>query len=351
MRLAVALDLGDLVERLPARAGLGIGAVEVPAGEGVDHREHAPVGEIAVMRDRQHLAAGPLLVGGQPAPEVLGVVAAGRPQGGVGLDLPGLVAAIAVDHDAVEVVAPGVRRPLVADERGEAAGLVRLLGCRDNLVPGGAVGARARYGEDRRTNLIRPEGPDDLQRGGGRLFAAAPHHVVPAPAIRVGQDLGFSGDQPREEAHAIGMVGHDEEVERAREAHGLPRRGNHLLPLGEAVGVARRQARPESAGIHRKGGMEVGVAPIHVGGEAPLRIGRVGPRREGVAQGPRFWEGSPVPAARAAARRAGSLQRRRRLRAPIGRGFDAASIRSWRSPSVPPPRTQSNFRFRCYRGP
>ena len=157
MRLAVTLDLGDLVERLPARAGLGIGAVEVSTGEGVDHREHAPVGEIAIMGDRQHLAAGPFLVGGQPAPEVLRVVAAGRAQGGVGLDLPGLVATIPVDDDPVEVVAPGVRRPLVADEGGEPAGLIRLVGCRDDLAPGGAEGARARHGEHRRAHSSAPK--------------------------------------------------------------------------------------------------------------------------------------------------------------------------------------------------
>ena len=63
MRLAVALGLGHLVEPLPPGALLDIVLVDRLAGEGLDHREHAAVGEVAVVRDRQHVAAGLVLVG------------------------------------------------------------------------------------------------------------------------------------------------------------------------------------------------------------------------------------------------------------------------------------------------
>ena len=140
MGLAVALDLRGFVEPLPARAVLGVLPVDRLAGEGLDDREHAAVAEVAVVRDGEHVAAGLLLVGRHPFPEVAGIVAAERRQRGVGLDLAGLVAVVAEDDVAVEVVAAGVRGPLVADERREAARLVGFFGGLDRLVPGAAIG-------------------------------------------------------------------------------------------------------------------------------------------------------------------------------------------------------------------
>ena len=78
MGLAVALDLGRLVEPLPLGARLGIFAIDRLAGEGLDHREHAAVGEIAVMGDGEHVAAGLVLVGRHPFPQVARIVAAER---------------------------------------------------------------------------------------------------------------------------------------------------------------------------------------------------------------------------------------------------------------------------------
>ena len=54
MRLAVALDLRDLVERLPLRARLGILAVDRLAGERFHLREHDAVAQIAVVGDGEH---------------------------------------------------------------------------------------------------------------------------------------------------------------------------------------------------------------------------------------------------------------------------------------------------------
>ena len=92
------------------------------------------------------LAAGLLLVGRHPLPEVARVVAAERLLRRVGLDLAGLLAVVAEDDVAVQVVAAGVRGPLVADEGGELPGLVVLLGGSDVVVPRGLVGRRAREG-------------------------------------------------------------------------------------------------------------------------------------------------------------------------------------------------------------
>ena len=51
MRLAVAFDLRDFVQRLPAHAIFCVVAVDLLAGERLDDREHAAVAQIAVMRD------------------------------------------------------------------------------------------------------------------------------------------------------------------------------------------------------------------------------------------------------------------------------------------------------------
>jgi hypothetical protein len=51
MGLAVALDLGNLVEPLPALAGLGVLAVDGLAGKRLDDGEHATVAQVAVVGD------------------------------------------------------------------------------------------------------------------------------------------------------------------------------------------------------------------------------------------------------------------------------------------------------------
>ena len=76
--LAVALDLRRFVEALPLGAGLGIFAVDRLAGERLDDRKHAAVGEIAVVGDGEHVAAGLVLVGCHPFPQVARIVAARR---------------------------------------------------------------------------------------------------------------------------------------------------------------------------------------------------------------------------------------------------------------------------------
>ena len=117
MRLAVALHLRHLVDALPLGARLRVLARDRLAGEGVDLREHDPVREVAVVGDREDVAAGLVFIGLEDFPQILGVVAAERLDRRVRLDLPRLVGAVAEDDDAVQIVAARVRGPLVADER------------------------------------------------------------------------------------------------------------------------------------------------------------------------------------------------------------------------------------------
>ena len=123
----------------PTRALLGILAVE-PLAESLDHGEHRAIAQIAVVRDGQHAAAGLLLVGLHPFPQLDRIVAAVRRIHGERVDLARLVAVVAEDDVAMQVVAAGVRGPLVADEGGEAARLVEMLRGGDRLLPRAAIG-------------------------------------------------------------------------------------------------------------------------------------------------------------------------------------------------------------------
>ena len=139
--------------------------------------------------------------------------------------------------------------------------------------------------------LSLAECPDDLERRLDALLSARADHVVPTPPVRVGHDVGLAGEDAREEAHAIGVVGHHQEVERAGEPDGLARRGDQLLALGEAVGVARREAGAEGASVHREACVDVGVAPVDVGREAAIRVGRIRAPLESALQAPRLRHG------------------------------------------------------------
>ena len=103
--LAVTLDLGDLVQRFPACACLRVQLRKRLLGDRVDLGEHQPVRQVAVVRNGEHLSSGLVLIGLQQFPQILGIRAAGGRISRGGYGLAGLVGAITVDHDAVEVLA------------------------------------------------------------------------------------------------------------------------------------------------------------------------------------------------------------------------------------------------------
>jgi hypothetical protein len=172
----------------------------------------------------------------------------------------------------LQVVAAGVGGPLEADEGGEAARLVVGLRGLDRLGPrvavGGGAGQREALG-----HLAQAEAADDVDRGLGAL--AAPDLVVPLAALRRGEQRRVAAHQLREEPHAVGMIGHHQEVERPRQPDRLAAVGDDLLAPGEAVGVARRQARAERTRVHRVAGVQVRVAEQRHRRIGAPRVGRV----------------------------------------------------------------------------
>ena len=135
----VAFDLCRFVETFPLGARLGIFSIDWLFSPRLDHGEHATVRQIAIVSDGKHAAAGLFLIGCHPLPQIAWIVATGR-QRGVWHDLARFIAIVAEDDISVEIVAAGIRRPLVADERSEPAGVIRFLGRLDGFLPGSAIG-------------------------------------------------------------------------------------------------------------------------------------------------------------------------------------------------------------------
>ena len=100
-------------------------------------------------------------------------------------------------------------------------------------------------------NLFFEKAVDDLDRDLDRLVAALLDHLVPALAGRVGEERRIAGEELREEAHVVRVVGHHQEIERLRELHPHAVRRRHLLAAREAVGVRGKETRAEGAGVHR----------------------------------------------------------------------------------------------------
>src|SRR4029434_3481710 len=97
-----------------------------------------------------------------PLPQVARVVAAQGLYGCVGFDKARLGRVVTENDVAMQVVAAGVRRPFEADEGGETARIIRLLGCLHGLRPSAAVGGCARERKDSFGHLSLAEGDDNV---------------------------------------------------------------------------------------------------------------------------------------------------------------------------------------------
>ena len=179
--LAVALDLGPPRRAAPTcRAPRRRRRRARGRCMGVD-REHQAVREIAVVGDGQRRAAGRPLVVLEPFVEVERVGGADRRLGGDRHDLARPLGAVAEDDVAVQVVAGDERGPLEADDGGEGAGVVELLGSVDDAFPDRRVDLGARrilVDQPLRQRLLREVG-DQVDGGVGGSLAAGLQALVP----------------------------------------------------------------------------------------------------------------------------------------------------------------------------
>ena len=266
MRLALALHLQRFEERLPSLAVLGPLLGHRITREG-GQREHAAVGQVAVVRNREQLAAGLLLPGRHPLPQFLGVFALECRHR---QDLLGLRFAIPVNHVAMQVVAAaGVGRPLVGDERREPAGLVVLFLDRDVLVPDGLGELRV---HDQRRQLLGGLGGDQFHDGRLGILAALGEQVVPPLDGGVLHHLGIASLDLGDDAHAVGVIRYGDPVERFAELHGLTAGRHYFFPASEPHRLLGAERRSGAARVHRPGGVHVFVPEIDALGIVPTGI-------------------------------------------------------------------------------
>ena len=265
MRFAVALVLGGLDDRLEVDAPLRVLSRQWIPG-GVLHPEHQAAGEVAVVRDREHRASGAGLVLREERPQVLGVVAVERAERNDPARAPG---AVAEDHVAMKVVAVRRRRVLVADERGEMPRIVVALRVLDDLRPDGLL---ERLAVDH-VDVLEQRLPE-LGEHDGRVLRET---LRPARARLGRQQQRVPTGESREHAEILGVVAHDEEVERTSQLnlHAVVR-GQHRAPC-EAVGIVRRELLvAEEVRVRRQRRVQVCVAPVDLTRELLRGIGRVG---------------------------------------------------------------------------
>ena len=230
---------------------------------GVDvPREHPAVGKVAVVGDCQDLAASLFLVCLQDLPEIFRPGAASWRICRERLGLARFLGAITIDDHTMQVVARRhLRGPLVANERGELAGVVVFLRRIDRQLPRGAVSLRAGEIHERLGEGAPREVVNDFERR--RVSLPRFDHVRPLLAGGIGEELRLSSEQVREKSHVVGVIGHHQEIERARQLRLLSAGRHHFLAAREAVCVLDAEAIAECARVHRHGGMQVGVTEKH----------------------------------------------------------------------------------------
>ncbi len=228
MGLAVAFYLGHFEQRLPACAHAGIVGIDMLAIE-ADRREHAAVGEIAIVRDRQRMTAK-LLVMRQRIPQVLGIVAV---IGGEGHDARRLFGIVAIENHPVEIVAGDHTGPFIADQRGEVARLVVAVGQRGDVCPYGA----AQLFRHLRQRAFAAHGFDESCA----QAHLADHfdELAPAPPRRGAGNTRIERVDAGEQAEVLRMVGHGEEIERTAQARFHAIIGGDGLAHGETIGLFR----------------------------------------------------------------------------------------------------------------
>ena len=238
------------------------------------------------MRDRQHFAAGLLLVIRQILPQIARVGAALRRRHRVGHHLPRPDRAVTHDDDTMHVVAFDQRGPLETDEGCKTPRVVERLGIVDDLFPEILVELRARRieREHLRVHPALREGCDQIDRCQNRRVAAFRDPLVPARCLFVRQQFRFASNDIAGHAHAVGVIGDHQPIQRARQPHCLPGGGQHFLATREPVGNARRQAVTEQPRIKRESGMEMGVAPERTLRKIATRIGRIDLAGIGIGQ-------------------------------------------------------------------
>ena len=301
MGFRVALDLGDLHDGFEFPAAGDVVGVEggAPQARGI---EHEAFGHIGVVGDGEEVRPGGRAGFLQPGPQVLGIHAVQQAEGLEGLRR----ALVAVhQHHPVQVGGTGHGAPFPADESGEFAGPVVLVG----KLGLGAPGIDAGLGHGRQHAGVvaqaRGAGGSGTHVAGRRQRIDEDVHggvIVQCPVQVPGREARLEGipqAQPSgvhpplvdgaDDTQVFGVVGNHQEIQRRPYLYPRPVIGvDDRLAHGVAVGrVGIRGVVVVHVGVGRVAGMQVGVAPQQ------LFVGRPGVQgqRQGGGEGEQAHRG------------------------------------------------------------
>jgi hypothetical protein len=178
-----------------------------------------------------------------PGPEVFGIEAFGRCVRAhhAGPDYP-----VAVEDVSVQVVAVLGRSPLIADQRGENAGLIHPLGGFEIFVPNGLLETGV---ENHIGDRSLGKGVDHFERGIKCGIATLIDLVVPFPHGVVDHQRRAACNDMFHRAHTVGVVRYHQPVKRAVELERQPVAGNNLFATGESQGVLNVKSNTQASGI------------------------------------------------------------------------------------------------------
>ena len=228
---------------------------------------HDALAQVAVVRDGEHLAARLLRVSVHVLPEPLWILTV---EGGEGNDLVHAVRAVAEDHGAMEILTAGRRGPLETVQRRENTRMIPLLGRLDSVRPG-----RCRDFTGVEDRLAALHGDDRFDGGFDTLLRAFPGHLIPALALRIGEESGVAGANLIGDSHVLGVIGDGDPVQRPVLFEALAVVEDDLTAGGDPEEVVGRRRDPEHSGVEGVAGVDVGDAPVDAIGKLLVRIGRI----------------------------------------------------------------------------
>jgi hypothetical protein len=268
VRLAVALDLGDLDDRFVAGAAPRVARAHRTAA-GFHQLPHQPVRQVAVVRDRQNVPAGGFFIALHIVPQRFGRGVAAIVERQHGLDL---VDRVAENHVAVQVVAALHQRVFKAVECSELARFVIAL---DHVGAGFPDRAGPLF---RGLGIVhRPERfaatlrRQDLGGGLQRILRRSVEQVMPA------QQPGIADQQSRRIVKRLGrtepgrVIRDDQEIERPIELRLEPGGRGHFITARKAQRGFGRKPVAEAEGVDRIRGVEVRISPEHAFGHVGQR--------------------------------------------------------------------------------
>ena len=117
------------------------------------------------------------------------------------------------------------------------------------------------------------------------------YHLRPVGSASIS---GLPASRSREEAHVVGVIGHDQKVERPRQLRRLAGGRRDLFAPGEAIGVARRHRAPKAPASKENDVCRCVSPKSGRVGKVAAGVGRIGRLRQRPARAVSLVEGADI---------------------------------------------------------